>query len=381
MKKILLVFGTRPEAIKMFPVYQSLKKNSQFDVKICITGQHKEMLDQVMDLFEMKADYNLSVMAPNQTLFEVTSKILTSIKDVLESFNPDLVLVHGDTTTTFTASLASYYLKIPVGHVEAGLRTKNIYSPWPEEINRQLTGRIAKFHFAPTKKSHQNLLDEGIEDKNIYVTGNTVVDSLLHISKKIDNDLLLEEKLKNNLIKEGLNFLNVSEANEILLVTGHRRENFGTGFQNIVAALKILSTKYSTLKIVYPVHLNPNVKDLVYKELSSYENIYLLKPQDYLSFIYLMKQTKIILSDSGGIQEEAPSLGIPVLVMRDTTERPEAITAGTVKLVGTNQEAIVNEVSFLLDDIDEYKKMSIAHNPYGDGFAGENIAKLILELL
>lgn len=380
MKKVLLVFGTRPEAIKMFPIYKSLKDNSAFDVKICITGQHKEMLTQVMDLFDMKADFDLAVMAPNQTLFDVTSKILTSIEEVLVALKPEIVLVHGDTTTTFTTSLASYYLKIPVGHVEAGLRTRDIYSPWPEEINRQLTARIAKYHFAPTERSYQNLVEENIDKDNIYITGNTVVDSLLYISKKIDNDDALNFDLQSQLVNEGLDFLVEENKSELLLVTGHRRENFGQGFKNIVNALKTISVKYPKLKIVYPVHLNPNVKDLVYGELESYQNIYLLNPLDYLKFIYLMKQSSIILSDSGGIQEEAPSLGIPVLVMRDTTERPEAIDAGTVKLVGTDQFTIVNEVSELLDDKASYDEMSIAHNPYGDGHAGNNIAKILLEV-
>ncbi|MCO4783709.1 MAG: UDP-N-acetylglucosamine 2-epimerase (non-hydrolyzing) [Candidatus Cloacimonetes bacterium] len=381
MKKVLLVFGTRPEAIKMFPVYDALSKISDIETKICVTGQHKEMLTQVMDLFDMKADYDLFVMAPNQTLFDVTSKILNEIKTVLDSYSPNLVLVHGDTTTAFTASLASYYLKIPVGHVEAGLRTNDVYSPFPEEINRQLTARIAKYHFAPTNRSHQNLVNEHIDPDDIYITGNTVVDSLLYISNKIDDDQILSSSLQKYLIDEGLNFLSNQTQSDIVLVTGHRRENFGQGFINIVNALKTISKKYPKLKIVYPVHLNPNVKGLVYEELSSCNNIYLLKPLDYLNFIYLMKRSKIILSDSGGIQEEAPSLGIPVLVMRGTTERQEAVDAGTVKLVGTDQKIIVKEVSKLLDDESTYRDMSIAQNPYGDGNTGDRISKIISSIL
>lgn len=367
--RLLAVFGTRPEAIKMAPLIKLIQANSAFELKICVTAQHRQMLDQVLNIFEIWPDYDLNIMRPGQNLTQITCDILQGMEKVLEEYVPDLVLVHGDTSTTFSASLAAYFKKIRVAHVEAGLRTCNLYSPWPEEANRQLTGRLAAVHFAPTTEARQNLLNEGVSSSSIHVTGNTVIDALLMISKKIDSSedikLKMEEKFK---------FLDHSKR--IVLITGHRRENFGSGFKQICLALKEISNDLD-LQIVYPVHLNPNVLDPVKSILSNIPNIYLIEPLDYLPFVYLMKRSHIILTDSGGIQEEAPSLGKPVLVMRDTTERPEAVLAGTVKLVGTDQENIVKEVRALLDNPAYYNKMSKSHNPYGDGCA----AKKILELL
>jgi len=364
MKKLLFIFGTRPEAIKMAPVIKEFQKDSLFDVKVCVTAQHRQMLDQVLELFEIKPDFDLDLMKPNQDLYDITSNVLLSLRDIYKSYKPDLVFVHGDTTTTLGAILASFYQKIPVAHIEAGLRTHDIYSPFPEEINRQLSSRLATYHFAPTQNSKKNLLKEGVEETNIFVTGNTVIDALLDVSKHVQ-----QKEIKI----DGYKITN----RKIILVTGHRRENFGEGFLNICKALKEIALEHHDIDIVYPVHLNPNVQKPVFELLSDISNIYLIKPLDYEPFVYLMSNSYIILTDSGGIQEEAPSLGKPVLVMRDTTERPEAVEAGTVKLVGTNTQTIIKEVEKLLDDKNEYEKMSKAHNPYGDGKASERIIEVI----
>ena len=371
MKKILVVFGTRPEAIKMAPVVKQLRiDNEKWRIGVCVTAQHREMLDQVLDIFDIKPDYDLNIMKPNQDLYDITSNILLGIKNVLNDFKPDLVLVHGDTTTTFATTLAAFYQKIDVGHVEAGLRTGNIYSPWPEEANRKLTGVLVKYHFAPTNTAKNNLLKEGIKEDNIVVTGNTVIDALFLALEKIKNDKNLEEKMIKNLPFSILN-------SQFILITGHRRENFGEGFINICKAIKELALKYHDINFIYPVHLNPNVRKPVNEILSDAGNVYLMEPLDYLPFVYLMSESYLILTDSGGIQEEAPSLGKPVLVMRDTTERPEAVEAGTVKLVGTNKEKIIGEVSKLIEDKNEYNKMSKANNPYGDGKASKKIIKFL----
>jgi UDP-N-acetylglucosamine 2-epimerase (non-hydrolysing) len=369
-KKILLVFGTRPEAIKMAPLALELKKRPELDVEVCVTAQHREMLDQVLNLFELTPEYDLDLMQPGQDLFDITTRALQGLKDVFSEAKPDLVLVHGDTTTTFSASLAAFYQKIPVGHIEAGLRTGDIYSPWPEEINRKLTGSLTELHFAPTEKSQQNLLAENISSDNIFVTGNTVIDALLQVVDIVKTDTELNQKLKNQ-------FDFVDSTKKLILVTGHRRESFGGGFERICQALKFLA-KRGDVQVVYPVHLNPNVKEPVDRILADVENVHLIEPLDYLPFVYLMSRTYFILTDSGGVQEEAPSLGKPVLVMRDTTERPEAIQAGTVKLVGTDLDYIVEQAIILLDNQQEYKKMSIAHNPYGDGKACARIADIII---
>lgn len=371
-KKILLVFGTRPEAIKMAPLVHNLSLDNRFISKVCVTGQHLEMLDQVLELFEITPDYNLKIMKNAQNLNDVTSKILTGIKDILEDFMPDTVLVHGDTATTFAAALASYYEKIKVGHIEAGLRTGDIYSPWPEEANRRLTAALTNYHFAPTESAKKNLLDEGIIESSILVTGNTVIDSLFWVNDKLknDNELFTETKSK---------FSFLDENKKLILVTGHRRESFGGGFERICEALKIIASEHKDVQIVYPVHLNPNVKEPVNKLLKNIDNIFLIDPLNYLPFTYLMNRSYFILSDSGGIQEEAPSLGRPVLVMRETTERPEAVRAGTVKLVGTDVEKIVHEANYLLNNSAEYKKMSTAHNPYGDGKACMKIIDFLVQ--
>jgi UDP-N-acetylglucosamine 2-epimerase (non-hydrolysing) len=369
-KKILLVFGTRPEAIKMAPLALELKKRSELDVKVCVTAQHREMLDQVLNLFELTPDYDLNLMQPGQDLYDITSRALLGLKSVYSEYQPDLVLVHGDTTTTFSASLAAFYQKIPVGHVEAGLRTGDIYSPWPEEINRKLTGSLTQLHFAPTEKSQQNLLTENIDQNNIYVTGNTVIDALLQVVDIVKTNTELNQKLASQ-----FDFIDTSK--KLVLVTGHRRESFGGGFERICHALKSLAQR-GDVQVVYPVHLNPNVKEPVDRILAGVENVHLIEPLEYLPFVYLMSQSYLILTDSGGVQEEAPSLGKPVLVMRDTTERPEAIQAGTVKLVGTDLDVILQEAIALLDNQDEYEKMSFAHNPYGDGKACERIADIII---
>ena len=371
MKKILTVFGTRPEAIKMCPLVHALESEPLIESKVCVTAQHREMLDQVLDLFEIKPDYDLDIMQPNQDLYEITANILQKIKHVLEDFNPDLVLVHGDTSTTFVTSLAAFYQQIKVGHVEAGLRTGDIYSPWPEEANRKLTSALTEFHFAPTAGSEKNLLNENISQDNITVTGNTVIDALLWVKQKIATDKALEQSLSSQ-----YNFLDSSKR--LILVTGHRRESFGDGFENMCKALREIATTHSDVEVLYPVHLNPNVQEPVNRLLNDISNVHLIKPQDYLPFVYLMIRAHIILTDSGGIQEEAPSLGKPVLVMRDTTERPEAIDAGTVKLVGTNKEKIVKEVYNLLDNEQAYIAMSKAHNPYGDGKACARIVRTIV---
>lgn len=365
-KKVLTVFGTRPEAIKMAPLVHALLTDERFESRVCVTAQHREMLDQVLELFEITPDYDLNIMKAGQTLNDVTAKILLELKSVLQEFKPDVVLVHGDTATTFAASLAAYYEQIAVGHVEAGLRTGNIYSPWPEEANRKLTGALASYHFAPTLTSKENLLRENIDESKVYVTGNTVIDALLMIKDKIvtDNDL-------NSTLAAQFPFLD--ENKKLLLVTGHRRESFGGGFERICESLAIIAKKHPDVQIVYPMHLNPNVREPVNRILSGIENIVLIEPQQYLPFIYLMDRSHIILTDSGGIQEEAPSLGKPVLVMRDTTERPEAVEAGTVKLVGTSVQKIIRELDILLTDEAEYKTMSVAHNPYGDGQACKRI--------
>jgi UDP-N-acetylglucosamine 2-epimerase (non-hydrolysing) len=360
--KVLSVFGTRPEAIKMAPLVHALVEDPRFEAKVCVTAQHREMLDQVLELFEITPDYDLDLMQAGQTLNEVTSRILITLKPVLHDFKPDVVLVHGDTATTFAASLAAYYEQIAVGHVEAGLRTGNVYSPWPEEGNRKLTGALTKYHFAPTDASKQNLLAENYSPENISVTGNTVIDALLMIKNKIDEDEGLNESLANK-------FPMLDKNKKLILVTGHRRESFGGGFERICEALAITAKKYPQAQILYPMHLNPNVREPVNRILKNIDNIFLIEPQQYLPFIYLMNRSHIILTDSGGIQEEAPSLGKPVLVMRDTTERPEAVDAGTVKLVGTNIDIMTSAINELMDDEKAYKAMSFAHNPYGDGEA------------
>ncbi len=365
-KKILTVFGTRPEAIKMAPLVQTLAADNHFEGKVCVTAQHREMLDQVLKLFEIKPDYDLNIMKPGQNLYEVTANILTGLKSVLEDFSPDIVLVHGDTATTFATALAAYYQQIPVGHVEAGLRTGDIYSPWPEEANRKLTGALAALHFTPTETSRHNLLKEGVDSEAVQVTGNTVIDALLQVVAKLDQDQSLQTAFQKQ-----FDFL--LPDRKLILVTGHRRESFGGGFERICQALAQTAKTFPDVDIVYPVHLNPNVREPVNRLLADIDNIHLIEPLDYLPFVYLMNRAYIILTDSGGIQEEAPSLGKPVLVMRDTTERPEAVEAGTVKLVGTEIEVITHNLHNLLTDSNAYKKMSFAHNPYGDGKACERI--------
>ena len=368
--KILVVFGTRPEAIKMAPVVQALYDCPEIDAKVCVTAQHREMLDQVLALFEIEPDYDLNIMMPGQTLTDITTNILKGMESVLLDCKPDAVLVHGDTTTTLTTSLAAFYQQIPVGHVEAGLRTGNLLSPWPEEANRKLTGALAKWHFAPTEKSSANLLAESVVKEKIYVTGNTVIDALLKVKEKLDTD--------QNLIKEFSDRFNFLNEGKMILVTGHRRESFGDGFERICQALAKTAQEFPNVQIIYPVHLNPNVREPVNRLLKNTPNIHLIEPLDYLPFVYLMNRADIILTDSGGIQEEAPSLGKPVLVMRETTERPEAVDAGTVKLVGTNIDDIVNSCATLLTDQDAYNKMSFAHNPYGDGKASKRITEALL---
>ncbi len=368
--KVLSIFGTRPEAIKMVPVIKELEQDERFESRVCVTGQHRQMLDQVLQLFNVTPDYDLNIMKQGQDLSDITSAILLGLRPVLAEFKPDYVLVHGDTATTLSASLASYYQQIKVGHVEAGLRTGNIYSPWPEEGNRKITGALANMHFAPTQNSADNLQKENIPSDRIFVTGNTVIDTLL-IAKKLLSD---NDELKHN-ISSRFNFIN--PARKLVLITGHRRESFGGGFERICNAILKLADSFSDVDFVYPVHLNPNVRNVVNDNLSSKKNIYLIEPQDYLPFVYLMDSSYIILTDSGGVQEEAPSLSKPVLVMRDTTERPEAVIAGTVKLVGTDEERIFDAVSLLLTNKNEYDKMSFAHNPYGDGNASKRIADAI----
>ncbi|MBR2238455.1 MAG: UDP-N-acetylglucosamine 2-epimerase (non-hydrolyzing) [Prevotella sp.] len=417
MKRVMLVFGTRPEAIKMAPLVMELKQRKEdFDTIVCVTGQHREMLDQVLRIFGIKPEYDLNIMKQGQDLYDITARVLIGMRDILQEVKPDVVLVHGDTTTSTAAALAAFYQQIPVGHVEAGLRTRNIYSPWPEEMNRQLTGRIATYNFAPTPLSRQNLLDESVVDDKITVTGNTVIDALHWVVKKLKDDNVLQQQVVDTLLKSGYDVNRLNETvhrqssnsklsnskssnsqitRRLVLITGHRRENFGEGFVRMVTAMKDLAVKYPDVDFVYPMHLNPNVRkpihevfcpeepepQIVNRELVNrkFHNFFFIEPLEYLEFVYLMEKSVIVLTDSGGIQEEAPSLGKPVLVMRDTTERPEAVTAGTVKLVGTDYDAIVQNTSLLLDDEQAYNKMSRAVNPYGDGLASKRIAKRLLE--
>jgi len=390
MKKVMLVFGTRPEAIKMSPLVKEFQKYPEsFKTIVCVTGQHREMLDQVLRIFEITPDYDLNIMKQGQDLYDVTVGVLTGMRDVLKNTQPDIVLVHGDTTTSTAAALAAFYQQIPVGHVEAGLRTYDIYSPWPEEMNRQITGRISTYHFSPTLLSKQNLLTEGIQDEKIFVTGNTVIDALYMVVDKIKNNKSLDTELENLLKKSGYNISRLEDGKKLVLITGHRRENFGDGFINICTAIKDLVLKYPNVDFVYPMHLNPNVRKPIQQVFIGLDNLsrgegwgnagnmFFIEPLEYLSFVYLMEKSTIVLTDSGGIQEEAPGLGKPVLVMRDTTERPEALKAGTVKLVGTNYEYIINEVSNLLNNQDYYEEMSKAINPYGDGMACNRIVQLL----
>lgn len=370
--KVLTIFGTRPEAIKMAPLVKALEKDQRIEDRVCVTAQHREMLDQVLSLFDIKPHYDLDIMSPGQGLTKITCRILTELQAVLSEFKPDIVLVHGDTSTTFAASLAAYYQQIKVGHVEAGLRTGDIYSPWPEEANRKLTGALTGLHLAPTNTSKQNLLNENVPDSNIVVTGNTVIDALLSVKEKIETDVQLSESLAKQ-------FPMLSADSRMVLVTGHRRESFGGGFERICEALAITAERFPDVQFIYPVHLNPNVQEPVNRLLSGHDNIILIEPLDYLPFVYLMNRSEVILTDSGGVQEEAPSLGKPVLVMRDTTERPEAVDAGTVKLVGTDVDMIVDGLTRLLADADAYKEMAFAHNPYGDGRACDRIIEALLK--
>ncbi len=402
----MLVFGTRPEAIKMAPLAIELKqRKEEFETIVCVTGQHREMLDQVLRIFDITPEYDLNIMKQGQDLYDITTRVLTGMRDILKEVKPDVVLVHGDTTTSTAAALAAFYQQIPVGHVEAGLRTRNIYSPWPEEMNRQLTGRIATYHFAPTPLSRQNLLDESVADEKITVTGNTVIDALHIVVEKMKNDSELRQQVSESLLNSGYDIARLNEivnsktsnskSRRLVLITGHRRENFGEGFIRMVTAMKDLAVKYPDVDFVYPMHLNPNVRkpihevfcpeepepQIVNRELVNhrFQNFFFIEPLQYLEFVYLMEKSTLVLTDSGGIQEEAPALGKPVLVMRDTTERPEAVTAGTVKLVGTDYDAIVQNTSLLLDDEQAYNEMSRAVNPYGDGLACKRIAKRLLE--
>lgn len=383
MKKIMLVFGTRPEAIKMAPLVKEFQKRpDRFETIVCVTGQHRQMLDQVLKIFEIRPNYDLNIMKQGQDLYDVTARVLIGMRDVLKEAQPDVVLVHGDTTTSTAAALAAFYQQIPVGHVEAGLRTHNIYSPWPEEMNRQITGRIATFDFAPTPLSCQNLLNEGVAKDKITVTGNTVIDALYMVVDKIKNDNALNNELKALLKEVGYDINRLTNGKKLVLITGHRRENFGDGFVSMCKAIKTLTEKYPEVDFVYPMHLNPNVRKPIHEvfgeNLDGLNNMFFIEPLEYLSFVYLMEKSAIVLTDSGGIQEEAPGLGKPVLVMRDTTERPEALEAGTVKLVGTDYDKIVCEVSALLDDVAHYDAMSKAVNPYGDGMACNRIMSVIL---
>ena len=378
----MLVFGTRPEAIKMAPLVKEFQKhNRDFNTLVCVTGQHRQMLDQVLEIFDIKPDYDLNIMKQGQDLYDVTARVLTGMRDVLREAQPDVVLVHGDTTTSTAAALAAFYQQIPVGHVEAGLRTGNIYSPWPEEMNRQITGRIAQWNFAPTRLSRENLLKENVDDSKITVTGNSVIDALYWVVDKIKGDAGLDKELSGELHKAGYDVARLGSGKKLVLITGHRRENFGDGFISMCRAIKTLSEKYADVDFVYPMHLNPNVRkpihDVFGENLEGLGNMFFIEPLEYLSFVYLMEKSHIVLTDSGGIQEEAPGLGKPVLVMRDTTERPEALSAGTVKLVGTDYDKIVNEVSALLDDEAHYEAMSKAVNPYGDGLACQRIVETL----
>lgn len=383
MKKIMLVFGTRPEAIKMAPLVKEFQKHTDtFKTIVCVTGQHRQMLDQVLELFEITPDYDLNIMKQGQDLYDVTARVLTGMRDVLKETQPDVVLVHGDTTTSTAAALAAFYQQIPVGHVEAGLRTHNIYSPWPEEMNRQITGRIAQYNFAPTPLSRANLLTENVGEEKITITGNTVIDALYWVVDKIKNTPSLNESLAKELVNAGYDTARLSNGKKLVLITGHRRENFGEGFISMCNAIKTLTEKYPDVDFVYPMHLNPNVRKPIHEvfgeNLDGLKNMFFIEPLEYLSFVYLMEKSTIVLTDSGGIQEEAPGLGKPVLVMRDTTERPEALEAGTVKLVGTDYNKIITEVSALLDNEKYYDSMSKAVNPYGDGKACSRITELFI---
>ena len=383
MKKILLVFGTRPEAIKMAPLVKKLQEMpEEFQTVVCVTGQHREMLDQVLRLFDITPEYDLNIMKPNQDLYDITSRILLDMRDVLKEVQPDIVLVHGDTTTSMAAALAAFYQQIPVGHVEAGLRTGNIYSPWPEEMNRLITGRITTHHFSPTPLAKENLLREHVDEKQIIVTGNTVIDALQMVVKRLAEDKALANEVAAKIGQMGYDMQRLEGNRRMVLITGHRRENFGEGFLNICHAIKHLAEQYKDVDFVYPMHLNPNVRKPVLEILGEKaENVFLIEPLDYLPFVYMMQHSTLILTDSGGVQEEAPGLGKPVLVMRDTTERPEAVEAGTVLLVGTNREKIEQGVSMLLDDVETYRRMSEAVNPYGDGLACERIAAALRQRL
>ncbi len=382
MKTIMLVFGTRPEAIKMAPLVKEFQKHpDEFKTIVCVTGQHRQMLDQVLEIFEIKPDYDLNIMKQGQDLYDVTARVLTGMRDVLKESQPDVVLVHGDTTTSTAAALAAFYQQIPVGHVEAGLRTHNIYSPWPEEMNRQITGRIATFNFAPTPLSRDNLLAEGVDENKITVTGNTVIDALYWVVNRINSSAELQNSLAAELKNAGYDTARLAVGKRMVLITGHRRENFGDGFISMCKAIKALTEKYPEVDFVYPMHLNPNVRKPIHEvfgeDLSDLGNMFFIEPLEYLLFVYLMEKSTIVLTDSGGIQEEAPGLGKPVLVMRDTTERPEALSAGTVKLVGTDYNRIISEVSRLLDDTAYYESMSKAVNPYGDGLACQRIVETL----
>jgi len=383
MKKVMLVFGTRPEAIKMAPLVKEFQKDHKnFQTLVCVTGQHREMLDQVLQIFDIHPDFDLNIMKQGQDLYDVTSRVLLGMRDILRQERPDIVFVHGDTTTSTASALAAFYQQIPVAHIEAGLRTYNIYSPWPEEMNRQLTGRIATYHFSPTQLSRSNLLSEGIKDEKIIVTGNTVIDALYWVVNKIHNDQQLSEALRQELQQAGYDTRRLNNGRRLVLITGHRRENFGEGFIHMCTAIKDLTQKYPNVDFVYPMHLNPNVRRPIHEvfgdNLDNLGNMFFIEPLEYLSFVYLMEKSFIVLTDSGGIQEEAPGLGKPVLVMRDTTERPEAVEAGTVKLVGTDYTAIVNNVSELLESSKAYQRMSQAINPYGDGKACARIVNTFI---
>ncbi len=382
MKTVMLVFGTRPEAIKMAPLVKEFEKHGDtFRTLVCVTGQHRQMLDQVLELFDIHPDYDLNIMKAGQDLYDVTSRVLLGLRDVFRTVRPDVVLVHGDTTTSTAAALAAFYAQIPVGHVEAGLRTHNVYSPWPEEMNRQLTGRMATWHFAPTALSRENLLREDVADEHITVTGNTVIDALYWVVDRIKKDAVLDDSLKTALRASGYDVDRLDAGRRLVLITGHRRENFGEGFLSMCRAIRQLTQSYPDVDFVYPMHLNPNVRRPIHEvfgeDLSQLGNMHFIEPLEYLSFVYLMERSTIVLTDSGGIQEEAPGLGKPVLVMRDTTERPEAVTAGTVKLVGTDYDRIIAETSLLLDNADAYAAMSRAVNPYGDGKACARIVEVL----
>lgn len=383
MKTILLVFGTRPEAIKMAPLVKEFQKYpNYFNIKVCVTGQHREMLDQVLNIFEITPDYDLNIMKQGQDLYDVTARVLVGMRDIIKDVEPNIILVHGDTTTSMASAIAAFYQQIPVGHVEAGLRTNNIYSPWPEEMNRQITGRIATYNFAPTPLSKSNLLNEGVKEESIYITGNTVIDALFMVIEKIKKNIEIQNYLRKTLNASGYDINRLINGKKLVLITGHRRENFGYGFINICKAIKELVQCYPEVDFIYPMHLNPNVRQPIYKVFGSnlglFNNMFFIEPLEYMSFVYLMEKSTIVLTDSGGIQEEAPSLGKPVLVMRDTTERPEALEAGTVKLVGTNYNKITHDVSELLNNQELYDQMSKAVNPYGDGCACDRIVKSLI---